>query len=106
MDFESTLRRDGAVVLAALVLLSLLAWLAVLAGAGSGMDPAAMSGWWLPSASAPAFGSGWTQAYLLIAFFMWAAMMVAMMLPSASPMVLLYACVARQAQIRGQSERA
>lgn len=106
MGLESTLRRDGAVVLAALVLLSLLAWLAVLAGAGTGMDPAAMSGWWLPSAAAPAFGSGWTPAYLLIAFFMWAAMMVAMMLPSASPMVLLYARVARQAQSRGQSKRA
>jgi len=100
------LRRDGAVVLAALVLLSLLAWLAVLAGAGTGMDPAAMSGWWLPGAAAPAFGSDWTPAFLLIAFFMWAAMMVAMMLPSASPMVLLYARVARQAQSRGQSQRA
>jgi len=100
------LRRDGAVVLAALVLLSLLAWLAVLAGAGTGMDPAAMSGWWLPGAAAPAFVSDWTPAFLLIAFFMWAAMMVAMMLPSASPMVLLYARVARQAQSRGQSQRA
>src|SRR5215831_11586542 len=59
------LRRDGAVVLAALVLLSLLVWLAVLAGAGTGMDPAAMSGWWLPSAAAPAFGSGWTPARFL-----------------------------------------
>ena len=103
-DFESMLRRDGAVVLAALVLLSLLAWLAVLAGAGTGMDPAAMSGWWLPGAAAPAFVSDWTPAFLLIAFFMWAAMMVAMMLPSASPMVLLYARVARQAQSRGQSQ--
>ena len=96
MGFESVLRRDGAVILAALVLLSLLAWLAVLAGAGTGMDPAAMSGWWLASAGASAFGSGWTPAYWLIAFFMWAAMMVAMMLPSASPMVLLYAHAARQ----------
>ena len=106
MGLESTLRRDDVVVLAALVLLSLLAWLAILAGAGTGMDPAAMSAWWLPRAAAPASGSGWTPGYLLIAFFMWAAMMVAMMLPSASPMVLLYARVARQAESRGQSKRA
>jgi len=106
MGLESTLRRDGAVVLAALVLLSLLAWLAVLAGAGTGMDPAAMSGWWLPGTATPASGSGWTPAHWLIAFFMWAAMMVAMMLPIASPMVLLYSHVARQAQSRGQSQRA
>jgi predicted metal-binding membrane protein len=99
MGFESMLRRDGAVVLAALVLLSLLAWLAVLAGAGTGMDPAAISGWWLPSAAAPAFGSRWTPAYWLIAFFMWASMMVAMMLPSASPMV-------RQAEKRGDNRGA
>ena len=106
MGFESVLRRDGAVILAALVLLSLLAWLAVLAGAGTGMDPAAMSGWWLASAGASAFGSGWTPAYWLIAFFMWAAMMVAMMLPSASPMVLLYAHAARQAEKRGDNRGA
>ena len=106
MDFEAVLRRDGAVVFAALVLLSLLAWLAVLAGAGTGMDPAAMSGWWLPGAASPASESGWTPAFWLIAFFMWTAMMVAMMLPSASPMVLLYAHVARQAQSRGQGKRA
>jgi predicted metal-binding membrane protein len=99
MGFESVLRRDGAVVLAALVLLSLLAWLAVLAGAGTGMDPAAISGWWLPSAAAPAFGSRWTPAYRLIAFFMWASMMVAMMLPRASPMV-------RQAEKRGDNRGA
>jgi predicted metal-binding membrane protein len=94
------------VVPTALVALILLAWLAVLAGAGTGMDPASMSGWWLPIAAAPAFGSAWTPAYWLIAFFMWAVMMVAMMLPSASPMVLLYARVVRQAESQGRIKRA
>jgi predicted metal-binding membrane protein len=70
------------------------------------MDPASMSGWWLPVAPAPALGSAWTPAYWLIAFFMWPAMMVAMMLPSASPMVLLYARVVRHAESRGKVKRA
>jgi predicted metal-binding membrane protein len=33
----------------------------------------------------------WSQAYLVPAFAMWAFMMVAMMLPSAAPMILLFA---------------
>jgi predicted metal-binding membrane protein len=37
---------------------------------------------------------------------MWAVMMVAMMLPSASPMVLLYARVVRHAESRGKVKRA
>lgn len=39
----------------------------------------------------------WSAAYLIPAFAMWALMMVAMMLPSALPMILLHARVARQA---------
>ncbi|MCA1660921.1 MAG: DUF2182 domain-containing protein [Novosphingobium sp.] len=38
----------------------------------------------------------WSAAYLVPAFAMWALMMVAMMLPSALPMILLHARVARQ----------
>ncbi len=85
-------------MLAALAMLTLLAWVALLLGAGTGMDPAAMSGWLMPLALSPALSGDWSLSYWLIAFFMWAAMMVAMMLPSASPMVLLYARVLRQAE--------
>ncbi|MGZ5850688.1 MAG: copper chaperone, partial [Methyloceanibacter sp.] len=100
--FETLVRRDGLVVIGALGALTLLAWIALLAGAGTGMDPAAMSlvtPIALPAASSPA----WTLAYWLIAFFMWAVMMVAMMLPSAAPMVLLYARVVRRAEAQGKS---
>jgi predicted metal-binding membrane protein len=38
----------------------------------------------------------WSTSYLAPAFAMWALMMVAMMLPSALPMILLHARVARQ----------
>jgi len=92
---EAMLERESAVFLAALVLLILLAWYAVLAGAGTGMDPVFMSGLWLSSAAAPAVGSGWTPGYWAIAYFMWTAMMVAMMLPSASPIFSLFAVAAQ-----------
>jgi predicted metal-binding membrane protein len=100
LAFEDLFKRDTAVVAAALILLTLLAWLALLAGAGTGMDPFAMSGWLLPSG--PPMTSGpWSYAYWAIAFCMWVVMMVAMMLPSASPMVLLYGRVVRQAETKG-----
>ena len=81
-----------------LVALVLLAWLVLLAGAGTGMDPFAMSAWHVPFGGAAAQSWSWTLSYWLIAFFMWAVMMVAMMLPGASPLVLLYARVVRHAR--------
>jgi predicted metal-binding membrane protein len=95
---EAVLRREDLAVIGALLTLVLLAWIAVLLGAGTGMDPAAMSGWFMPLRLPASLSAEWTLSYWLIAFFMWATMMVAMMLPSASPMVLLYARVARQAE--------
>jgi predicted metal-binding membrane protein len=101
LALEAIFKRDNTVTALALLALMLLAWLALIAGAGTGMDPFAMSGWFLPAGPAAESGS-WTHAYWLIAFFMWTIMMVAMMLPSASPTVLLYGRVVRQARRKGQ----
>jgi predicted metal-binding membrane protein len=98
---ETLLKRDSAIVAAALVTLVALAWFAVLLGAGTGMDPVAMSGWLMPAAAPAGLSGSWSPAYWLIAFVMWATMMVAMMLPSASPMILLYARVVRAAEAKG-----
>ena len=103
---EALFKHENAIVLAALRLLTLLAWVALLAGAGTGMDPAAMSGWLMPFTLPAALSSPWTPFYWLVAFFMWVVMMVAMMLPSASPMVLLYARVMRHAESQGQARHA
>jgi predicted metal-binding membrane protein len=103
---EVLFRRGDVVVLAALVALVLLAWLALLGGAGTGMDPFAMSTWRLPVALPPVAMTAWSFSYWLIAFCMWAVMMVAMMLPAASPVVLLYARVVRQAEGHGRDLRA
>ena len=106
LALEAIFRRDTAVVACALLALTLLAWLALLAGAGTGMDPVAMSGWLLPSGEPAAKSWAWTPAYWLIAYLMWAVMMVAMMLPSASPTVLLYGRVVRDAERKGTIENA
>jgi predicted metal-binding membrane protein len=43
----------------------------------------------------------WTPGYALLIFLMWAIMMVAMMLPSAAPTILLVAALARNRGIGG-----
>jgi predicted metal-binding membrane protein len=95
------LKHENAVVIAALAVLTLLAWLALLAGAGTGMDPATMSGWWLPITLPAAESWPWIPYYWLIGFLMWTIMMVAMMLPSAAPQILLYARVIAHAERQG-----
>ncbi len=43
----------------------------------------------------------WGTGYFLMMFLMWAVMMVGMMLPSATPMVLIYPAVARKSAMQG-----
>jgi predicted metal-binding membrane protein len=43
----------------------------------------------------------WTPSYAVLMFFMWWVMMVAMMLPSASPMILLFARIQRSQKDKG-----
>src|SRR5438552_9136124 len=47
--------------------------------------------------------SSWPAGTLLPLFFMWAIMMIAMMLPSALPMILTFAAVTRNRQRLGRS---
>jgi len=90
------LRRDHAVVIAGLVLVIAIAWAYLLFGAGAGMpDMEGMAG--RMSMTAPA----WTLSYALLQFLMWAIMMVAMMLPSAAPVILLVAGLARRGAAAG-----
>src|SRR6478609_7432901 len=88
---EAILRRDRHAVLIALLMLTALTWAYVL---------------WLTTHMAPGMSMGamaprvrlWTGPDLLFGFGMWAVMMAGMMLPSAAPMILLYARVGRQAE--------
>jgi predicted metal-binding membrane protein len=97
---EAALRRHRAISIAALVLLSLLAWGWLLAGAGMGMTslvslapppPGSVSMTDMPGMDMSGMAMPWTLGRFALTFAMWWIMMVAMMLPSAAPTILLYA---------------
>ena len=104
---EAALGRYRAVSLAALIALPLMAWAWLLAGANMGMDPLVslspipardphMPGMIMEGAMP------WSAERFVLTLSMWWVMMVAMMLPSAAPTILLYvrAAVLRQAEVR------
>ena len=98
--------RDRWIVGTCLTILCLLAWFWLVRDAAlmtaqpamsmPGMDMA-MPGMAMPGSAAPGPFTVWREA-----FVMWLVMMVAMMLPSAGPMILLYARAMRYAQGTGQ----
>lgn len=94
---EAVLRRDRALVMGGLALVTVLAW-AYLLGLAATMDD--MSGTAMGATSVATSMSpqlrAWTGRDFVFMFLMWAVMMVAMMVPSASPMILLHAKVNRQ----------
>jgi predicted metal-binding membrane protein len=100
---EELLRRDRVIVCGALALLTLLTWLAIFLGAGTGMSTLGMTTWQFPPPRPAMIISGeWSPAYWLTILLMWWVMMTAMMVPSAAPMILLYARVVRQREGSGQ----
>jgi predicted metal-binding membrane protein len=80
-------RRDKLALLAAILAVAGVAWsYLVLSAAHMSMDTAAHAA--MGMSSVP-----WNARTAVLTFIMWAVMMVAMMLPSAAPMVLTYAAV-------------
>jgi len=98
--FERLLRRDRAIVCIALLILILLAWLYV-GRLVTGIETASidMTGTRIVSTGTRMVSiwrvQPWTGAEFAFTFLMWAVMMVAMMLPSATPMILRYARIGR-----------
>lgn len=103
---ERVVRRERLVVAGGLAAMALLAWLFVLDGAGTGMSVRAMSTWRFPPPLVPAANEAWPAAYWLVMLAMWWVMMIAMMVPSAAPAILVYARVVRHAQNQGESPAA
>src|SRR5215472_4511968 len=98
---EAVLRRDRFVVVAALVGVIVVAWIWIVLGAGTGMSVVAMtqmSG--MPDMDMMMERAVWTPGYAGLIFVMWWVMMVAMMLPGATPMLLLFARVNRTQKVR------
>jgi len=89
----STLRRDRLIVLLGLVAISVLAW-AYTYSVAAGMSP--------DMASMSRLAS-WTATDFAFTFVMWVVMMVAMMTPSASPMIVAFLHVSGQRAERGSS---
>jgi predicted metal-binding membrane protein len=85
------LKRDRVIVIAGLAAVTALAWLYVLQFAsrmtGTDINNMEMS---MPTTQV------WRSGDILLTFMMWAVMMVAMMTPSATPMILTFAKVNRQ----------
>ena len=91
---ESVLKRDRSVVIAALAVVSILAWAYTLAGVGLSMNALEMTGM-AEMGTVLATPTPWSPAYASAVFMMWLIMMIAMMVPSAAPMILLFSAVAR-----------
>ena len=102
---ERLLRRERWIVLSGLVAITLLSWIYILNGGGTGMSARSMTRAWLfphRMAGMTFHPAGWTFEYWIIMLLMWWVMMIAMMTPSAAPMILLYARAVRYTQGTGQ----
>jgi len=96
-SLEFLIKRDRLWVAAGVVGISALAWL-YLVWMAAGMDGMDMGDAMLSAQFAP-----WGATDFVLMFLMWAIMMVGMMLPSATPMILLFAMVNRRRQSQGEA---
>jgi predicted metal-binding membrane protein len=125
-SFESILARDRTIIIAGLVTVIVLSWLYILLGAGMDMPACEMPTMTGGSSTTDMVGDSrgmsapqerreairpapaallhsavWTPTYAGLMMVMWWVMMVAMMVPSASPMILLYARIQRSQRMKG-----
>lgn len=99
---EFALKRDRLIVLTGLVALVAVAWayLVHLAGDMAEMERHAAMGMVMPRMQP------WSGVELLLLFAMWGVMMVAMMTPSATPMILIFSAMnRRRAEQQGPAVR-
>ena len=96
VTLEAIVKRDRAIVLAGVAGLSALAWayLLVLAWRMPHQDMA--------MAMAMPHMHTWGATEVLLTWVMWAVMMVAMMTPSAAPMILMFATIHRRRRVEGR----
>jgi predicted metal-binding membrane protein len=87
LALEYLLRRDRLVVAVGLAVVVALAWVYLATGAGMDTDMAGM---------AMDMPMPWSPFYAALVFVMWFVMMIAMMVPSAAPTVLLFATIRRR----------
>lgn len=93
LRLQKALKHDRLLVICGLLLVVALSWAYLLTGAGTMQD---MGGMLMPMSSGP-----WTPGHAMIMLVMWVVMMAAMMLPSATPMILFYATIAHGRRAKG-----
>src|ERR1700760_1890089 len=96
VGLEKMLRQGRAIVVLGAAVISMLGWAYLFyeGWAMQHMDLVAMA---MPSTGA------WSLMDLLLVFAMWAVMMVAMMVPSATPMLLTFATITRSRRAKGKA---
>jgi predicted metal-binding membrane protein len=90
---ESALRYDRTPAVVLLALLPMVSWIWIAVMARDMYGPMTGASAWMMTAQ-------WDVPHLLLLWAMWAVMMTGMMLPSASPMLLLYGVIARRSAQR------
>jgi predicted metal-binding membrane protein len=86
---ESALRHDRIPLIVLLILVPLVSWMWIVVMARDMYGPMTGASAWMMTAR-------WDLPHLLLLWAMWAVMMTGMMLPSASPVLLLYGVIARR----------
>lgn len=95
-SLESVLKRDRMVVLAGLVAVVVLAAAYTVAGIGMNMSALTMTRMAVEIPGMMMQPATWTASYAFLIFLMWWVMMIAMMVPSAAPAILIFAGIARK----------
>ena len=93
---DSVLKRDRLVVMIGLALVVVVAAAYTLAGVGMNMSAVTMTRMAFEMPSMAMQPVSWSAGYAFVVFLMWCVMMIAMMVPSATPMVLLHAAIGRK----------
>ena len=97
---ESVLRRDRTVVGAGLGAVVLSAAIYTVAGVGMNMSALSMTRMAVEMPGIMMQPAVWSATYALLMFLMWWVMMIAMMVPSAAPAILIFAGIARKQMTR------
>ena len=102
LSLPGLLRRDRALLVAALVAVTALSWLYLwrLAVAMEGMAAPETGG--VAGLVTCLVARPWTASGVALSFVMWWVMMIGMMLPGAAPMVLTFATINQRRRERGQ----
>jgi len=93
---ETILKRDRMVVVAGLGTVFVVSAAYTVAGIGMNMSAVTMTKMAIRMPGMAMTPVVWSPAYALLVFLMWWVMMIAMMIPSAAPMVLLHAAIGRK----------